>query len=68
MPTTAFAQELCNRGHFVWNGHYYALQFYESLGLAPEGMVRIGALHYNTLNEVERLLSDIRVIASPKLA
>ena len=68
MPTTAFAQELCNRGHFVWNGHYYALQFYESLGLEPEGMVRIGALHYNTLEEVERLLNDIRVIASPKLA
>lgn len=68
MPTTSFAQELCNRGHFVWNGHYYAIQFSESLGLEPEGMVRIGALHYNTLDEVERLLSDIRVIASPKLA
>ena len=66
--TTELAQQLCDRGHFVWNGNYYALQFSESLGLEPEGMVRIGALHYNTMDEVNRLLQDIRVIASAKLA
>lgn len=68
VDTTYFAQQLCERGHFVWHGNYYALQFSESLGLEPEGMVRIGALHYNTSEEVERLLQDIRLIAAPKLA
>lgn len=67
MLTTEFAQRLCDRGHFVWNGNYYALQFSEALGLEPEGMVRIGALHYNTAGEVERLLQDIHVISSPRL-
>ena len=68
VATTEFARQLCDRGHFVWHGNYYALQFSESLGLEPEGMVRIGALHYNTAAEVDRLLQDIHVIASPKLA
>lgn len=66
--TTYLAQHLCDRGHFVWHGHYYALQFYETLGLAPQGMVRIGALHYNTVEEVDRLLRDLQVMAAPQLA
>jgi cysteine desulfurase family protein (TIGR01976 family) len=68
METINFARQLCERGHFVWHGNYYALQFSETLGLEPEGMVRIGTLHYNTAGEVERLLQDIHVIASSKLA
>ena len=68
MQTTDFARQLCERGHFVWNGNNYALQFSETMGLEPGGMVRIGALHYNTAAEVERLLQDINIIASTKLA
>ena len=40
----------------MWSGHYYALELTESLGLEPEGMVRIGLVHYNTKEEVDRLL------------
>lgn len=68
VKTFDLAQQLCDRGHFVWHGHYYALQFSECLDLEPQGMVRIGALHYNTAEEVDRLLRDLQVIASPKLA
>lgn len=67
VDTEWVAQQLCERGHFVWHGNYYALEFSQSLGLEPGGMVRIGAMHYNTLEEVDRLLADLRIIAAPKL-
>lgn len=41
---------------FVWHGNYYASQITEQLGLEPDGMVRIGLVHYNTMEEVNRLL------------
>ena len=54
------AARLGERGIFVWHGNYYALALTEALGLEPEGMLRIGLLHYNTLEEVERLLEELR--------
>jgi cysteine desulfurase family protein (TIGR01976 family) len=50
------AGRLAEEGIFVWNGNFYALEVTESLGLEPEGMVRIGLVHYNTKSEVDRLL------------
>lgn len=50
---------LAERGIFVWHGNYYALPLTEALGLEPDGMVRVGLLHYNTLDEVERLLAAL---------
>jgi cysteine desulfurase family protein (TIGR01976 family) len=50
------AEYLGRRGIFVWHGNYYALQLTETLGLEPDGMVRIGLVHYNTTAEVDRLL------------
>lgn len=50
------ARWLGERGVFVWHGNYYALPLTEALGLEPEGMVRIGLLHYNTTAEVDYLL------------
>jgi len=49
------ATQLGERGIFVWHGNFYALPLTEALGLEPEGMVRIGLLHYNTADEVQRL-------------
>ncbi|HUT92803.1 MAG TPA: cysteine desulfurase-like protein [Thermoguttaceae bacterium] len=54
------AEYLAARGIFVWHGNYYALPVTEALGLEPDGMVRIGLLHYNTAEEVERLLAAMR--------
>ena len=45
------------RGIFAWHGNFYALPLTEALGLEPEGMVRLGLLHYNTADEVDRLLT-----------
>ena len=59
IPTPHLATELGQQGIYVWAGNYYALQLTEQLGLEPEGMVRIGALHYNTVEEIDRLLSAI---------
>jgi len=53
------AERLGERGIFVWHGNYYALPFTEALGLEPDGMVRVGLLHYNTANEVDRLCAAL---------
>jgi selenocysteine lyase/cysteine desulfurase len=40
---------------YVWNGHNYALAIVERLGLLEAGgMVRVGPVHYNTLDELEK--------------
>ena len=50
------AEALAAQGIYVWDGNYYALAVTERLGLeAGGGMVRVGAVHYNTLDEVARL-------------
>ncbi len=52
----AIAEALAADNIYVWDGNYYALAVTERLGLEAEGgMVRVGAAHYNTLAEVERL-------------
>jgi cysteine desulfurase family protein (TIGR01976 family) len=50
------AGQLAEQGICVWDGNYYALNVTERLGVEESGgMVRVGAAHYNTLEEVERL-------------
>ncbi len=53
------AESLAARGIFVWHGNFYALPLTEALGLEPEGLLRIGLLHYNTEQEIERLLAAL---------
>ena len=54
------AERLGQQGFFVWHGNYYALNLTETLGLEPEGMLRVGLVHYNTAAEVDRLLESLR--------
>jgi selenocysteine lyase/cysteine desulfurase len=55
------AAYLGERGIFVWDGNYYALSLSRRLGVEDSGgMVRIGIAHYNTADEVDRLLAAIR--------
>jgi len=50
------AERLGDAGIYVWDGNYYALAVTERLGVEESGgMVRVGAVHYNTLEEVFRL-------------
>lgn len=56
------ASKLASDGIFVWHGNYYALPLTESLGVEPDGMVRIGLCHYNTGAEIDRLLDSLQRI------
>lgn len=55
----ALAAALGDQGIFAWNGNFYAPGLIEALGLPPAGMLRIGLLHYNTAEEVSRLLKSL---------
>jgi cysteine desulfurase family protein (TIGR01976 family) len=58
------AERLGRDGIFVWAGNYYALQLTETLGLEPDGMVRLGLVHYNTSEEVDRTLAALRRLSA----
>jgi cysteine desulfurase family protein (TIGR01976 family) len=54
---------LGERGIFTWDGNYYALNLTERLGVeARGGLLRIGLVHYNAAEEVDRLLAALREI------
>jgi cysteine desulfurase family protein (TIGR01976 family) len=58
------AKALAERGVYVWDGHYYALELMERLGLQETGgAVRIGFTHYNTPGEVDRVLEELASLA-----
>ena len=52
------ATRLGERGFAVWDGNYYAVEIMKRLGL-PNGAVRVGIVHYNTADEVDRLLAAL---------
>lgn len=59
------AAYLGEQGIFVWDGHYYAIAVMERLGLLDKGgLVRIGFAHYNTVDEVDRLLAALAQLAA----
>jgi cysteine desulfurase family protein (TIGR01976 family) len=62
--TDDVAIALAKRGLFVSNGDFYAATVVERLGLAPEGLVRVGCSCYTSESEVDRLLDGVRAIAS----
>ena len=56
----AAARFLNDRSIFSWNGNFYAQGVMEHLGLPMEdGILRIGFVHYATMEEVERVLDAI---------
>jgi cysteine desulfurase family protein (TIGR01976 family) len=58
---------LGDRGMFTWDGNYYALNLTERLGIERDGgFLRIGLVHYNTAEEVERLLEALREFAGAR--
>jgi cysteine desulfurase family protein (TIGR01976 family) len=58
------ATKLGERGFFTWDGNYYAINLTERLDVEKDGgFLRIGLAHYNTMEEVERLLATLREIA-----
>jgi cysteine desulfurase family protein (TIGR01976 family) len=59
LPPRDVAERLAAREIAVWDGDYYAVEAMASLGLQPEGAVRAGFVHYNTFEEVDRLLTAL---------
>ena len=54
------SQRLAEENIFVWHGHYYAVEVIDFLGLKEKGgMLRVGAAHYNTTQEIDQLLEEI---------
>ena len=49
------ADEFGKQNIYVWDGHNYALAVVERLGLLEAGgMIRVGPVHYNTMDELEK--------------
>jgi len=62
---TKIAAFLGDRGIFTWDGNFYALNLSERLGVEQHGgVLRIGLVHYNTAEEVDRLLAALREFAA----
>jgi cysteine desulfurase family protein (TIGR01976 family) len=57
------AEHLAARSVFAWHGNYYALPLTEALGVEPNGMVRVGLLHYNSFADVDRLVAALDEVA-----
>jgi selenocysteine lyase/cysteine desulfurase len=75
VPTVSFTLEgrdpaeiadaIGKQGVCVWNGHNYALAIVERLGLLEAGgMIRVGPVHYNTLEEIHRFKEVLLQVAT----
>ncbi len=54
------ATALGEQNIFAWDGNFYAQALSERLGVEPSGgLLRLGMVHYNTLDEVDRCLEVI---------
>jgi cysteine desulfurase family protein (TIGR01976 family) len=60
VPTRDVAARLGEAGYAVWEGDYYAVEVMKRLGLEDGGAVRAGIVHYNTADEVDGLLAEIK--------
>lgn len=57
------SEYLASRGIFSWDGNYYALGIMERLGLEEKGgALRLGMAHYNTLEEIDRVLECLELL------
>ncbi len=65
MHPDAVAETLGDQGIFVWSGDYYAVEVMRRLGVADRGgLVRIGFAHYNTVEEVDRVVAALERLAT----
>jgi selenocysteine lyase/cysteine desulfurase len=57
------AEHLGHHGVAVAAGHYYATLPAQALGVMPEGMVRASLVHYNTTEDIDRLISGLDALS-----
>jgi cysteine desulfurase family protein (TIGR01976 family) len=59
-PAEALARALAAKDIFTWNGNLYAINLSERLGVEDQGgFLRLGLVHYNTREEVDRVLAEL---------
>lgn len=64
LPSAKIAGELIERKLAVRHGHFHSRRLLEYLGIPPDdGVVRISLAHYNTPQEIERVVRALREIA-----
>jgi len=57
------AEILASENIFCWSGHFFAIEVIRRLGLEEKGgFLRIGLVHYNTLEEIDKFISLIERI------
>ncbi|WP_394251344.1 cysteine desulfurase-like protein [Vibrio profundi] len=56
------ARKLGEHNICVWNGHFYALGLVKQLGIEEKGVVRIGCMHYNSIDEIDLLFNILESI------
>lgn len=54
--------KLGEQGIYLWSGDYYAVEAMRHLGRSEQGMVRVGAVHYNTSEEIDTFLNAIEAL------
>ena len=64
VTSTNVARRLAERGLFASHGDFYAQTVIERLGLAPEGLVRVGCACYTSDEEIERLIEAVGEIVA----
>jgi cysteine desulfurase family protein (TIGR01976 family) len=61
IASATIARALAGNSIFVWSGHNFALEVVRSLGISEEdGVVRIGAAHYNAFEEIDAALEALK--------
>ena len=67
MRSREAAEALAREGIFAWDGDFYATGLIERLGKAEVGgVLRLGLVHYNTVDEVDRTLDALDRIVAPR--
>jgi selenocysteine lyase/cysteine desulfurase len=63
LAPNAIAEALAERNIFVWSGHNYAVEAADALGILDTGgAVRVGPVHYNSIEEIDALLVALDAI------
>ncbi|MEL7642772.1 MAG: cysteine desulfurase-like protein [bacterium] len=64
-PSRQAAEEFGKAGINLWDGNFYALAVTQHLGVEETGgLVRVGAVHYNTFDEIEKFAEVLKSIAA----
>jgi selenocysteine lyase/cysteine desulfurase len=63
LPSAEVCRLLAGRGIFASHGDFYAMTVARRLGVAAQGMVRIGCACYSTEEEIDRVVDGVRAIA-----